>query len=433
MGKSLAKLFSIDIRSLELFRIGLALITLFDLFHRSQYLYAHYTDYGILPRAAVQQYLSWWVFSPYFISGEGAWIILLFAVHAIFAICLLAGIKPKLSVSICWFLTVSLEARNPLITSGGDALLRMLLFWAMFVPLKNYSQKPYQALSLGSAALLLQMGFMYLFTIFLKDISAWFYVGDVIEKTLSNDFYVKALGKDFLQFCSPEFLQLLTKSTFLFEFIGVLLAFSPFSTTRIRNSIAALFILMHISHYLLLDIGIFPWVAVVGWIPFIRTSSQTKVVQKNQSSIVSAFLVFIFVSNIFSIYRFRSFTPEIIKTLEFITRTTQRWEMFAPAAPSEDGWIYIELQDASGHVKVYNPLLLAQTNKKPELVIETFKYYRWRKYFLNITENQKLIELFLSYACSQMREANVLRLIFVNESHQGRTTTQRILGDKTCR
>jgi len=39
---------------------------------------------------------------------------------------------------ISWFLLISLQNRNPIVLQGGDILLRMLAFWAMFVPLNAY-------------------------------------------------------------------------------------------------------------------------------------------------------------------------------------------------------------------------------------------------------------------------------------------------------
>ena len=52
------QLFGLDLRSLALFRIGLALLIIIDLIKRSKDLTAHYTDFGILPRAALLEHFS---------------------------------------------------------------------------------------------------------------------------------------------------------------------------------------------------------------------------------------------------------------------------------------------------------------------------------------------------------------------------------------
>ena len=46
--------FAVDLRTLALFRIGLAAITLVDLFDRSREIRAHYTDFGIVPRESLR-------------------------------------------------------------------------------------------------------------------------------------------------------------------------------------------------------------------------------------------------------------------------------------------------------------------------------------------------------------------------------------------
>ena len=49
------ELFGVDLRSLALFRIGLALTIIIDLIIRAFDLNAHYTDFGLLPRIAYLQ------------------------------------------------------------------------------------------------------------------------------------------------------------------------------------------------------------------------------------------------------------------------------------------------------------------------------------------------------------------------------------------
>ena len=45
------------------------------------------------------------------------------------------GYRARLATIACWFLVMSIHNRNPMILSAGDILLRLLLFWAMFLPL----------------------------------------------------------------------------------------------------------------------------------------------------------------------------------------------------------------------------------------------------------------------------------------------------------
>ena len=51
---------------------------------------------------------------------------------------MLVGYRTKIATCIVWALTVSLQNRNMLIHSGADDLLRMVLFWSLFLPLDRY-------------------------------------------------------------------------------------------------------------------------------------------------------------------------------------------------------------------------------------------------------------------------------------------------------
>ncbi len=53
----LTNIFGLDLRSLAVFRIGLALVVMADLFSRFRGVSAHYTDQGVLPREALHSNL----------------------------------------------------------------------------------------------------------------------------------------------------------------------------------------------------------------------------------------------------------------------------------------------------------------------------------------------------------------------------------------
>ncbi len=144
-GKGLfAKVFGLDLRSLAAFRIGLAIFILFDLINRSFDLTAHYTDAGVMPRAFVVRYFSTlsvyqpWnpaLLSVHFVTGTASGIAAIFLIHALAAIGLLLGYRTRLMTFIVWFLLCSLHTRSPLVLSVGDDVLRILLFFSIFLPL----------------------------------------------------------------------------------------------------------------------------------------------------------------------------------------------------------------------------------------------------------------------------------------------------------
>jgi hypothetical protein len=127
---------AVDRRALAALRIALGLLLLADLALRSRALVAHYTDRGVLPRAALRAtYGSLADISLHALSG-GIWLQgALFVLAGLAALALAAGYRTRLAAVVSWLLLVSLHARNPMLLNAGDSLLRRLLFWGLFLPL----------------------------------------------------------------------------------------------------------------------------------------------------------------------------------------------------------------------------------------------------------------------------------------------------------
>ncbi|MDA0673960.1 MAG: hypothetical protein O3C67_09695 [Cyanobacteria bacterium] len=90
--KQIIQFFSLDVRSLALFRIGLAGVLIADLALRSRDLTAHYSDGGVLPAGnLLSEFLHPWEWSLHFINGQPLFQALLFLVAAIVAVALGVG------------------------------------------------------------------------------------------------------------------------------------------------------------------------------------------------------------------------------------------------------------------------------------------------------------------------------------------------------
>lgn len=276
-----AELFGVDLRSLAVFRIGIALVVLFDLASRALDLHAQYTDVGVLPRSALlNDFGHQFYISLHLASGEAIIQGLLFLFAAFVALALLVGYRSRTAAVLTWLLLVSLQNRNPVVLQGGDVLLRVLMFWAMFLPLGArfsvdaaldtgpglYAKR---FLSVGSAALLLQMCIVYWFGAALKYHPAnpvWLR-GDAVRYALEIDIYATSLGVWLRQF--PAFLRPLTWVTLAVEVLGPLLVFCPVWTWRVRTAAIVVLILMHVGFGLFLTLGLFPFVSIVGWLVFV--------------------------------------------------------------------------------------------------------------------------------------------------------------------
>lgn len=134
--EKVVEVFGLDVRSLALLRIVLGLIALFDLLDRSQDMYAHYANDGMFQNHVILAdfvHPSW--LSVHFISGSDFATVLLFAAHAAIALAFLLGWWTRTSSVLLWFMTASLQARSPFVLHGGDDYVRLVHFYAMFLPL----------------------------------------------------------------------------------------------------------------------------------------------------------------------------------------------------------------------------------------------------------------------------------------------------------
>src|SRR5690242_7856573 len=181
----LVEAYSLDLRSLALFRIGLGAMILIDLVMRAVDLNAFYTDWGVLPRGAyLDKFANGLRFSIHLMSGIWQVQAVLFLIAAAFAVALMLGVRTRLVTIVSWFLLVSLQMRNSIILQGGDVYFRLLLFWSMFLPLGalysvdsalNTSDPPKsnRFFSYAGLALLLQVAFVYAFSVAMKSGKEW--------------------------------------------------------------------------------------------------------------------------------------------------------------------------------------------------------------------------------------------------------------------
>lgn len=273
----LKQIFAIDLRTLALFRICLALLIIGDIFFRFPDLEAHFTDMGVFPRLAVLQFGMPYHFSFHMLSGIYSWQVLLSIIQLIFAIFLLIGLRTRLSTFISWIFICSIQGRNEIIIGGGDILLRLLAFWSMFLPLNaKYSldnacsseDQENEYVSFSTAAILLQVLMIYVFTVLLKDSDIWRKDFSAVYYALNIDIMNTHFGRYLLQF--PLLLKWGTILTLIFEFFGAVLAFSPFWTSKFRLIIVPLFWIFHMGLIgSTLHVGTFIWSTTLAWMLFI--------------------------------------------------------------------------------------------------------------------------------------------------------------------
>ncbi len=457
--------FGIDPRSLALFRILLALVLLSDLRLRIANMSAFYTDWGVLPRAAQIQLFGNLpnLISFHMMNGTYAVTAILFALEVVAALAMLFGYRTRAATFISWLMLVSLHNRNPIVLQGGDAMMRMMLFWAMFLPLharasldawlapdsensavEKYGDAPY--LSAGTFAALLQVCFVYWFTWALKSDAIWRTDGTAVGYALSIDQMNRPLGRWLLQY--PDALRVLTFVTLELERFGPLLALVPF--WRPRLFVVAVFIGFHLTMGLCLTLGLFTWIAPTAWMLFVPTGAwnwlaATPLARRMQPRLerlrdgvvilcrrarlsvpaprpiswrlnlwrqasATFFLFYIFAWNVRTI-DFDRYEPYFSMRWNWIgdaLRLDQLWAMFAPFPLTQDGWLLLPARLADGQkvdlMTEGKPVVWSE----PANLARTFKDPQWQKYLMNLwtLDNAPHRGYYISYMVDRWNEAH---------------------------
>jgi hypothetical protein len=403
-------LISLDLRSLAVLRIGLGLMLLADLFVRAEDLSAHYTDVGVLPCQAVFSSVlslhlmhgSWW-----FEAG-------LFVVAAVFALALVVGFHTRLAAFCSCLLLISLHARNPIVLHGGDNLLRVLLFWGVFLPLEECfsidsllrpsGPRPHpRVASVATAALILQVCFVYWFSVLLKSDPVWRTEGTAVYYALSIEQFATPWGRQLLGY--PDLLRLLTFATLGIEAIGPALLFLPWGRGPIRTLVVAAFVGFHLFGLgLALELGNFPYVCAVAWLALLpswfwdrlgRLASKGNPLPAVAAGVRASvwhealagfFLVYVFLWNLRTLdqQRFQCIFPVQVNGIGVAVGLDQMWNLFAPYPLKDDGWYVIVGTLADGRqVDLFRDGQPVRW-EKPELISAMYKNARWRKYLMNL-------------------------------------------------
>lgn len=270
-------MFTLDLRSLALLRVGTAAVLILDLVQRWSDLAAHYSDAGILPRQALLKFYGSFHLTIHTLSGEAGIVGVLFAVQLVFAMMLLVGYRTRLATIVSWALLVSLQNRNPAICYGGDSVMRMLLFWGMFLPWGlrfaldagrlKVQELGTRALHLGTIGYVLQIALIYWSATLLKNGAEWITDFSAVYYALALD-ELKSPFTDWLYNKPPWVHQSLTVGTLAWEGLGPFLLLLPWWRTRLIGVLG--FLALHIGFGLFMRLGIFPYIScvcVLGFLP----------------------------------------------------------------------------------------------------------------------------------------------------------------------
>ncbi len=288
---NIAHWWSLDTRSLSLFRVAFALLIIVDIALRSRYIVEHYTDMGIYPRAAFTEFwTSSTTFSLHAVSGHLWFQILLFGIHIFFALWLLFGYRVRTATIILWLLTVSLHNRNMMINSGADDLLRLVLFWSMFLPLDRYwswNQERYRdtekinystIISVWAFAFILQQCLLYWVTAYLKLWPEWYITHSAVYEILALETFHLPLSD--IIFHSPRLLRFLSWASMFVEFLAPLFLISPIFKPLSRYIGICAIVCLHVGILTNISVGIFPWISMISMLALLPGHFWDKIITK---------------------------------------------------------------------------------------------------------------------------------------------------------
>lgn len=273
--------FSIDDRSLALFRMGASIVLIEDWIHRWIDRAAFLGPDSVLP-AALNPSVSlfnWATSSTQvdFLMGGGLILYVAFGL----------GWRTRI---LHWFVLafqLSLSHRNDLTNNAGDFILSCLLFWTAFLPCSNRFSldsrsgrvdPPSVTHAWAAFAVYAQLAVIYFASALSKTGQAW------SDRTALYYFWNITFSGEvgiFLSRVLPRFvIETLSCIALATEFVCPFLILAPFPRLRLRILALGLLVGMHLGIDLTFFTGVFQYVAIVSLIPLVSSEDWLWVSRK---------------------------------------------------------------------------------------------------------------------------------------------------------
>lgn len=406
----------LDLRSLALLRMGLGVIIVADLLVALTNAEAFYSDAGTMPLSLLKE-RAWhhpWAWSLHAWHGSVLYQQLLLAIALSAAVAFTFGWRTRWMTLVSWLLWCSLETRNPEVVNGADPVIRLLLFWGIFLPLgavwsvdgqRRPAGRPMTVRSVPCFCLMVQIAVIYWFSAILKTDPSWGAEGTAVWQVMHADTFARPTAVWLRLF--PEVCEWITRATISLEKWAPWLIFVPFGRTAFRMLAIALFWGFHLGIQFTMDIGSFPLMMLVAWsalIPTLAWELGARLLKKPAAAASHEpimplhwciwvrdgwcllCLAYILMWNLRTtdFQRWEPWFSRKLNGIGFALRLDQFWTMFAPFPWLDDGWPILAARLVDGsEVDLLNdgkPV----TMEKPALCSSRYKDSRWQKYLGNL-------------------------------------------------
>ena len=259
--------FPLDLRALATMRIAMSCLLIADLFSRLRDFSLLYTSTGVFPGA-----------------GGTTLGIFLFLFCALTFLQLGLGFHTRLATLFSWIALVILQDRNPLVFQGADKLIRLTLLWGFFLPwgnrfsldAKKLPKTREQYASWATFAFTLQIALLYLFAGLFKNNPSWRQTCDAVCFVLHDDFITTALAPLVARVLGHG-CHAVTMAVPILEMVcaAALLVSGRWRTVRLV--VVCTLVLLHVSFFLTLRLGLFPWIGMLSAVGLALLPEKSKI------------------------------------------------------------------------------------------------------------------------------------------------------------
>jgi hypothetical protein len=377
-----------DARPLALLRVAMGLILIEDWLDRLRDLSAFLGESGIVPvnHSPGTWSLFFWVTRP-------AGVVALDVVGLVAIVAFTCGYLTRLSTLLTWVFVHSVQHRNLLVCDSGDTLVRVLLFWGLFVDLGGRfsldlalgRRAPARWIPvLGVRFMQLQVAIMYASTALAKNGPSWAN-GTAISRAVLNTDFGRPSGVWLA--AVPWLCHFLSHATVVIEGGFPILALSgPWQPWSRRAALLA-GVGLHLGIFVFMKVGFFSLIVVASYLVFVdagavdwaaRRFPRLRAVgdeaepppswyARDLCAVLLLQLLVIVHSQIHDVS-----PPESVELN--ITGTWQNWHMFSPNPPPLSYRFSAEGLDAEGRpvdvLAAAAPQFAAQGG---------YRYSRWNK------------------------------------------------------
>lgn len=365
LGRSLARwlgaAFTLDVRSLAVYRIGLGLILIADSLFRTRDFSLMLAPDGMFPLPALACYQGtstlWSLAALHDSSASSA---TLLALQGVAGVALAVGWHTRLATFAGWVALVSVIRRAAPTANAGDIWLACQMFWSLFLPLgvrwsidsvrrraaAAPTPLPTSALSVATAAFILQVAVVYLGAGLAKCNADWI-SGDALMHALSVHDHGNAAG---MSLAGMRWLvrpvQWLVLGGELVLPIMILVCPTP----RIRIGLVVMFITFHVAIWLTMTVGLFPLIGIVVWLALVPGDGWSSAERRTAGRVVGlgrpatwACGVALSVAACAFVHGVchppGTLLPRLLAVPVNLTGLHQEWKMFA-TVPAREQWVY---------------------------------------------------------------------------------------------